>query len=115
MWIDNLSAKYGLQKGYSKVPDSGRIINAFRIKQAALGMRIWFEYIPTKQNIADLPSRGKLCELFEVYNALSAGGEWEEVVYSDCKVPEFSSWNVPPPQQRKRGRSGGRGSKRAKK
>ena len=57
MWIDNLSAKYGLQKGYSKVPDSGRIINAFRLKQASLGMTIWFEYVPSKQNIADLPSR----------------------------------------------------------
>ena len=31
MWIDNLAAKYGLQKSYSKVSDSGRIINAFAI------------------------------------------------------------------------------------
>ena len=52
-WIDNLSAKYGLQKAYSKVEDSGRIINAFKVKQAALRLRCWFEYIPSEQNIAD--------------------------------------------------------------
>ena len=31
--------------------DSGRIINAFRIKQAALGMRVWFEYIPSGRTL----------------------------------------------------------------
>ena len=43
-WIDNLAAKYGLQKGYSRVEDSGRIINSFKIKQASLQFRAWFEY-----------------------------------------------------------------------
>ena len=74
MWIDNLAAKYGLQKSYSKVPDSGRIINAFALKQAALGMRIWFEWIPSEQNISDLPSRDKLHELEEVFTAVSSEG-----------------------------------------
>lgn len=38
-WIDNLSAKYGLQKAYSRVEDSGRIIDAFKVKQAVLNLR----------------------------------------------------------------------------
>jgi hypothetical protein len=78
-------------------------------------MRVWFEYIPSGQNIADLPSRNKLSELFEVYNAVSDNGEWNEVVYEECKIPDFSSWRVPSRPQRKRVRSGGRGAKRAKK
>ena len=38
-WIDDLAAEYSLQKAYSKVEDSGRIINAFKVKQAALRLR----------------------------------------------------------------------------
>ena len=34
MWIDNLSAKYSLQKGYSKASDTGRIVNSFKVMQA---------------------------------------------------------------------------------
>lgn len=78
-------------------------------------MRVWLEYIPSGQNIADLPSRDKLSELFKVYEAVSENGEWTEVVYEECKIPDFSSWRVPSGQQRKRVRSGGRGAKRAKK
>ena len=33
-FIDNLSAKYGLQKGYSGKEDSSRIIHAFKLLQS---------------------------------------------------------------------------------
>ena len=33
-FIDNTSAKFGLQKGYSRRPDTGRIINAMRASSA---------------------------------------------------------------------------------
>ena len=124
MWIDNLAAKYGLQKSYSKVSDSGRIINAFAIKQAALGMRIWFEWIPSEQNISDLPSRNKLHELEEVFEAVSragchtaneSDGEWTCKVYDTCKVRDFSTWRAPfVGRERKRARHGSRGAKRRK-
>ena len=119
MWIDNLAAKYGLQKGYSKVHDSGRIINAFRIKQASLGMRIWFEWVPSEQNIADLPSRGKEAELYRVFDAVAcvlSDGFWECYEY-EVVMPDFSSWLAPLAQLRpakRGGRSGSRGAKRAK-
>ena len=119
MWIDNLAAKYGLQKGYSKVADSGRIINAFRLKQAALGMRIWFEWVPSEQNIADLPSRGKASELYRIFDAVSdvvSGGEW--VCYEwDMVLPDFSTWIAPLAEfrsKKRKVRSGSRGAKRAK-
>ena len=93
MWIDNLSAKYGLQKGYSKVADSGRIVNAFGVKRAALRCDIWFEYVPSEQNIADLPSRGRLAEL-EVIMELVSGSDWECVYYPELKLPDVSSWSA---------------------
>ena len=123
-WIDNLAAKYGLQKGYSKVDDSGRIINAFKVKQAELGLAIWFEYVPSAQNLADLPSRGRFGEMREVVSRLAelvgaSGWTWADPSadgqgYRVC-FPEFSTWEAPlesaagPKRRRK---SGSRGAKR---
>lgn len=111
-WIDNLSAKYGLQKGYSKVEDSGRIINAFKVKQASLRLRAWFEYIPSEQNVADLPSRGAFARMLEVIDAVSSG-EWTCFTYEPV-LPKFSSWMAPVGDlpARRRNRSGSRGAKR---
>ena len=75
-WIDNLSAKYGLQKAYSKVEDSGRIINAFKVRQTTLRLRCWFEHIPSEQNIADLPSRGDYTRMMEVIDEVS---KWRKI------------------------------------
>ena len=111
-WIDNLSAKYGLQKAYSKVEDSGRIINAFKVKQASLRLRSWFEYVPSAQNIADLPSRGRWDKLMEVIDEIS-GHEWIMFSYR-AVLPDFSSWTAPLAAlpRRKRQRHGSRGAKR---
>ena len=113
MWIDNLAAKYALQKGYSKVADSGRIVNAFKVKQAALRLRVWFEYVPTHQNVADLPSRGKWREMEEILS-----GVCDEWICFRWKIilPEFETWLAPlmavRSKGRKRTRSGSRGAKR---
>ena len=111
-WIDNLAAKYGLQKAYSKVEDSGRVINAFKVKQAALRLRCWFEYVPSEQNIADLPSRGAYSRMLEVIDAVSSG-EWTLFSYA-AVLPNFSTWDAPLASlpSRKRSRHGSRGAKR---
>ena len=111
-WIDNLSAKYGLQKAYAKVEDSGRILNAFKIKRAALNLRCWFEYVPSKQNVADLPSRGDFAGMREVIDAVSASG-W--TLFSlKAVLPNFSTWDAPLAvlPRRSRKRHGSRGAKR---
>ena len=56
-WIDNTGAVAALVKGYASAPDSARILHAFIALTLAMGMAIWFEYVPSKANIADLPSR----------------------------------------------------------
>ena len=92
-WIDNLAAKFGLQKGYSRVEDSGRIVNAFKVKQASLYLRTWFEYVPSEQNIADLPSRDAFQAMLDVIDAVS-GGEWTIFEYG-MVLPKFESWLAP--------------------
>ena len=65
-YIDNTSALYGLVKGYSPRPDSLRIIRAFHVANVALGANVWFNYVATKANLADLPSRGAVGEMADV-------------------------------------------------
>ena len=99
-WIDNLAAKFGLQKAYSKVDDSGRIINAFKVLQAQLQLRIHFEYVPSHQNIADLPSRGRYDEMCKVIEAATgrfpvATGPERNLFNYDFVLPKFESWGSP--------------------
>ena len=75
MWIDDLSAMYALQKGYSKVGDTGKVVNSFKVMQAKRQLRVWFEYVPSEQNIADLPPRRAWLKLHEVIDYVS-GGSW---------------------------------------
>ena len=56
-WIDNTGALAALIKGYSSVPDSAQIVHAFHSLNLGLKCKVWFEYVFTKANIADLPSR----------------------------------------------------------
>ena len=62
-WIDNTSAISCLLHGYSGKPDSARLVNAFHLFNAALRANIHFEYVESKSNVADLPSRRELTYL----------------------------------------------------
>ena len=59
-FIDNTGAIFGIAKGYSADLDSARLISVFHTLNAALGANVWFEYVASAANIADLPSRGEL-------------------------------------------------------
>ena len=62
-FIDNSSALYGMVKGYSSRPDSVAIIRAFHAANLALRANVYFSYVASKANVADLPSRGALREM----------------------------------------------------
>ena len=120
-WIDNLAAKYSLQKGYSKVDDSGRIINAFKVMQAKLRMSFHFEYVPSLQNLADLPSRNgfaKMCEVIQAATGVQMvlDGPGKNLFQYDFVLPKFSTWAEPLADlpRKRQSRSGSRGSKRSK-
>ena len=57
-WIDNTSAKAALVHGYSGALDSSRLVHALHAYNLGLRARPWFEYVRSKANPADEPSRG---------------------------------------------------------
>ena len=70
LWIDNAGAVGSLIKGYSGVPDVARIINMFEFSLAKLGISsLYIDYVPTKSNPADVPSRPWL--FFVLWNLIS--------------------------------------------
>ena len=58
-----------MAKGYSRVPDSAAIIRAFHVANIALEANVWFNYVATKANVADLPSRGAMSEMAKILRA----------------------------------------------
>ena len=108
MWIDNMGAKYALQKASSRQDDTGRIVHAFSSQAARLRFRPWFEYVPSAQNVADLPSRGKWAEY---YAAIGSDSSCELTMV----LPGFSTWaeaaSAGAGQKRKRSR-GSRGQRK---
>jgi len=91
-WIDNTSAVAALCKGYSGVPDSARIVHAFHATLAGLGCRAWLEYVASKANVSDAPSRVDL-----------AGVEWDCGLQKSelrsrpvrARLPEERQWSDP--------------------
>ena len=78
-WIDSTSAKAALVHGYSGMPDSARIAHAFHAWNMGLAARVWFEYVPSKANPSDEPSR------------VDISGQR----FCMCESPEISSNPVP--------------------
>ena len=82
-FIDNVGAYSGLGKGYSPDMDSARMISVFHTMNAALRSNVWFEYVPSKANISDLPSRNE----FDLLNSSEYEAEAFELVW-----PPLSAW-----------------------
>ena len=59
-FIDNTVAQSALVHGYSSTTDMADIANGFHLLAAGLRMAAYFDYVPSKANIADLPSRGEM-------------------------------------------------------
>ena len=68
-WIDNTSAISCLLHGYSGKLDSALLVNAFHLFNAGLRVRVHFEYVESKANVADLPSRQEFTYLLTVLAA----------------------------------------------
>ena len=75
----------GLIHGYSNKPDSAPLINDFNLFNAGLKCRIHFEYVESKANVADLPSRNAFLYLTDVLGS--------RFVPTDCL--EAATWEGP--------------------
>ena len=88
-FIDNTSALAALAKGYSGVPDSAHIVHVFHAWAAAASASVWFEYVRSKANIADLPSRFAIRELWRLFGEFGWKGVAEVVA---CVLPSLASF-----------------------
>ena len=56
-FVDNTAALSAAVHGYAHEPDMAAVVNALHCYDAALVCDAWFEWVPSKANVADLPSR----------------------------------------------------------
>ena len=62
-YFDNQGSLYGAINGGSRDPDANRLIMLTLLKAAKLNCRPWFDYAPSKSNIADLPTRPNMRDI----------------------------------------------------
>ena len=117
-FIDNTGACASMVKGYARAIDAGLVVNAFHAWNAGLRADVFFEYVRSAANIADLPSRGARAELLALLRDM--GMQATEVA---CKLPQFSTWDAPAREwmaeaaavkRRRAGSEGGRAGKKAR-
>ena len=51
------SALAGMARGYAGPTDSRRLVHALHCLLAGFGTKAWFDYVPSKANVSDEPSR----------------------------------------------------------
>ena len=84
MFIDNAVALSAMIHGYAKSIDMAYMSNAFHMQLAGLRTSVFLDFVPSKANIADLPSRGE----FELLRRIGA-------VKKRMKTPTFTQWSAP--------------------
>ena len=90
-FVDNTVALSALVHGYAKKPELAKSVNVLYLQMIALRARVFFEYVPSKANIADLPSREAFTELRSELRGLSIRG----IAPDRLVVPSVGSWNSP--------------------
>jgi len=91
-FIDNTWALTGFVKGYASAIDAGIIVNAFHVRNVGLRAGVFFEYVRSAANIADLPSRSSLRPLLRVLQRL---GMCEAATRVAGLFPSIASWSAP--------------------
>jgi len=95
-FIDNVSALYRLVKGFSSRPDSLAIIRAFHVANIAIRANVWFNYVATKANVADLPSRLAIGEMADVLRSFDPSfdliGDRVDLVIPACPRDMSAMW-----------------------
>jgi hypothetical protein len=87
--IDNTSALAGFVHGYASKPDMARLVNIFHLTQFSLDMHVWFEWVPSLCNVADLPSRGTTEDWNEFFE-IAPDSQLTQTV-----IPPFHDWLQP--------------------
>ena len=102
-FIDNTGALVGLAKGYSRDVDTSRIAHVFHTVCAAAQANVWFEYVASGANIADLPSRDEF-ELLDEFGSTPFDIVWPDVSesWTDAFTRVFKSVSISPSRAAKK-------------
>ena len=90
-FIDNTVALSALVHGYSGKPDLAKSVNVFYLQMLALRASVYFDYVPSKANIADLPSR----RMFTLLRSELSGIRGASRVSGTLVVPSVAAWSRP--------------------
>jgi hypothetical protein len=90
-FIDNTVALSALVHGYSGKPDLAKAVNVFYLQMIALRASVFFDFVPSKGNIADLPSRFAYTLLESELIGLDVRGERPDVL----AAPDVAAWTRP--------------------
>ena len=71
LFIDNVGALSGLIRGVARAVDCLSIVRAFHPTNLSLKADVWFNYVASKANVADLPSRWALSEMQRILRSFS--------------------------------------------
>ena len=72
--------------------DSGLMVNAFHAFNVRLRVDVFFEYVRSKANIGDLPSRLAMDELWEMFETIGVASRAREIA---MVMPRFHDWYAP--------------------
>jgi hypothetical protein len=87
-FIDNTVALSALVHGYVAKEDLARLVNAFHAMSAGMTARTYMDYVPSKANIADLPSRSE----YTLLHRLGARRRAMEVPTHAQIVGPYAEW-----------------------
>ena len=92
-FIDNTVAQSALVHGYARKPDLAKPVNIFYLQMMSLRASVYFDWVPSKDNVADLPSRFSFAEAaYEI----SAYGRLEKgPIPDELRVPSVAEWGSP--------------------
>ena len=90
-FIDNTVAQSALVHGYSGKADLAKMVNVFYLQLAGLKAAVYFDYVPSKANIADLPSRDAIDELRLELAGIPVWPLDDHVM----RVPGVGEWRAP--------------------
>lgn len=89
-FVDNTVALSALIHGYSNKKDLAKPVNIFHLQSVALRTSVYFEYVPSKANIADLPSRRRFVELERVLAGVPRRGRAPDLL----ATPSAEAWDA---------------------
>ena len=89
-FIDNTVALSSLVHGYSGKPSLAKMVNIFYLQMIGLRASVFFDYVPSKANIADLPSRREYAKLLLELRGLTIHGASPDRLL----VPSVAEWSA---------------------